>query len=98
MKLAARVRILWQANAWPPDLVFEKLFSKRKKTFKLKLRENSDHRRDENIYFQKKFKQLLSKKCEKISIESISPRKKIYTAMFFKLSAAEDLQVRRESF
>ena len=44
----ARVRILRRsANAWPPNLVFEKLFSKRKKSLKLKLRKNSDYRRDE---------------------------------------------------
>ena len=67
---------MWRsANAWPPNLVFEKLFSKQK-SFKLILRENSDYRRDEDIYFQKKFKQLLSEKCEKISIKSISLQKR----------------------
>ena len=53
-----------------------KIVLQTKKSFNLKLRENSDYRRDENIHFQKKFKQLLSEKCTKISIESISLRKR----------------------
>ena len=41
-KCGRRRNILWHsAKAWPPNLSFEKLFSKRKKCFKLKLRENS---------------------------------------------------------
>ena len=89
-----RVRILWRrANAWPPNLVFEKLFFKRKKSLKLKLHVNSAYWRDKNIYFQKK---LLSEKRKKISIESISLQKEINTAMFIKLCAAEDLQVCRD--
>ena len=41
-KCGRRRNILWySAKAWPPNLSFEKLFSKRKKCFKLKLRENS---------------------------------------------------------
>ena len=98
----ARVRIFWRsANAWPPNLVFEKLFSKRKKSFKLKLRENSDYYRDEKNYFQKKFKWLFSEKCEKIPIESTNLQKKniyTYTVMFLKLCAVKDLQVCRKCF
>ena len=48
-------------------IVFQK-----KRSLKLKLHEISDYRRDEKIYFEKKFKQLLSEKCEKIPIESFS--------------------------
>ena len=56
---------------------------KEKKSFKLKLRENSDHCRSENIYFQKKFRQLLSEKCEKIPIESVNFQKRnIYRNVF----------------
>ena len=64
------------ANTLPPNLAFEKLFSKQKKSFKLILRENSDYRRDDDIYFQKKFKQLLSEKCRKIFINRISLQKR----------------------
>ena len=88
----ARVRISWRsANTWPTNLVFEKLFSKRKKSLKLKLRENSNYRRDENINFQKKFKWLLSEKCEKTPIDSMSQKQKYMQLL--KLCAASLFKV-----
>ena len=85
----ARVRILRRsANAWLPNLVFEKLFSKRKKSLKLKLRENSDYRRDE-INLQKSSSSYRVKNVRKSLLKAFVSQKEIYTAMFLKLCAAK---------
>ena len=47
-----------QCQCSPSNLVFKKLFSKRNKIFYLYLSENSNNRRDENIYFQKRIFQV----------------------------------------
>ena len=92
-------KILWcSANAWPPNLVLEKLFSKWKKSFKLKFRENSDYYPDMNIYFQKSLSGYWVKNVKKSILKALVSKIEIYTAMFLKLFAAEDLQVCRESF
>ena len=44
-----------QCECLVSDFGIEKLFLQRKKFFKLKLRENSDHRHNENIFFKKRF-------------------------------------------
>ena len=85
----ARVRILRHcANAWSLNLVFEKLFSKRKKSLKLKLRENSDYRRDE-IYLQKSSRSYRVKNAGKSLLKAFVSQKEIYKAMFLKLCASE---------
>ena len=88
------------ANAWPPNLIFEKLFSKRKKFFKLKLRENSDYRRDE-IYLQKRSSSYSVKNAKKSLLKAFVSQKNIYKAMFLKLCAVENCRcavVCHESF
>ena len=64
---------------------------KEKKSFKLKLRENSDRRRHENNHFQKNLSSYCVKNARKSQLKALVTKKEIYTAIFFKLCAAEDL-------
>ena len=65
-----------------------KIVLQRKKSLKLKLRENSDYRRDE-INLQKSSSSYQVKNVRKSLLKAFVSQKEIYTAMFLKLCAAK---------
>ena len=77
-----------QCECLASEFGLRKIVLQKKKSLKLKLRENSNYRRDE-IYLQKSSSSSREKNARKSLLKAFVSQKEIYTAMFLKLCAVE---------